>query len=107
MELFANRGWDIAESESINQFDLFALKGNKIVKIQVRSSIVFSQREYPTFKLGRIVTGAGKAKRIDFKKGDFDYWYFYSISKNKWLIPFDIITRRSLISMEGFDEYIV
>ncbi len=107
MELFANKGWSIAKASSISQHDLFCLKNDKIIKIQVRSSTVFSARGFPRFKTNRIVTGAGKAKRIQFKKGDFDFWYFYSINKDAWLIPFDVITSKSEVSMEGYDEYII
>jgi len=107
MELFANKGWSISKTNHTSQHDLFCLKNDKIIKIQVRSSTLFSARGFPTFKTCRIVTGAGKAKRIQFNKGDFDFWFFYSINKDKWLIPFEMIKQKSNVSMEGYDEYII
>ena len=105
MEIFSNRGWQTGISDNKCVYDIFCLKNNKCIKIQVRSSGVFSSRNYPVFKTARILFNTKRTKRTNFVTGNFDYWYFYSVDGRKWLIPFDKMTNRSTVSMEGFDEY--
>ena len=105
MELFSNKGWQVGISDSKCVFDVFCLKDNKSVKIQVKSSKIFSARNYPLFKTARMLYNTKRSLRKNYVKGDFDFWYFYSINKDEWLIPFESVTNKALVSMEGFDNY--
>jgi hypothetical protein len=107
MELFVSRGWNVGQSNNMCKFDVLCFKNDKVVKVQVRSSIVLSARGFPMFKTARILFNTKRAIRTNFISGDFDYWYFYSFDKRKWLVPFSEMTNRSTVSMEKYSEYIV
>lgn len=106
MELLSRRGWQVAETEAKSHFDVFALKGNKTIKIQVRSSKTRSARKHWRFRTGKIRFNTKRMERTHFAKGDFDYWFFYSKSGDRWLMPFKHVkTRSEIVLDERYDRW--
>lgn len=104
-EILTKRGWQTGEADPKCKFDVFALKNKKTIRIQVRSSAILSKRGWPSFKTSRLKFNTKECKRIRFAKGDFDYWFFYHINGDSWLIPQSSITNSSIVSMEGYAGY--
>lgn len=107
MEVLSHRGWQPAESDPKCVYDVFALKGDRTIKIQVRSSSSLSGRGYPIFKTSRILFNTKSIRKSRFSKEDFDFWFFHSFNGDSWLIPFDKVTASTMVTMEGYDEYLV
>ena len=105
-EVLAARGWQVGESDAKCVYDIFAIKNEKLIKIQVRSSSKCSKEGIPYFKTCRILFNTKRAVRTSFNKGDFDYWFFY-YNGDCWLIPFDEITTVSQVRITGYDQYFV
>lgn len=100
------RGWQVGESDAKSVFDLFCIKNNETKKIQVRSSRIFDKFDnWPKFKTSKLRFNTKKCERVQFNAGDFDYWFFYSINRDAWMIPFDQVDTKAEISMHGFDEF--
>jgi hypothetical protein len=104
-EVLTLRGWQVGETDPKCIYDLFAVKGLELRRVQVRSSGIMSRRGWPIFKTGRILFNTKVMKRTVFSGGDFDYWFFYTVGEGSWLIPFGDVTQRSTVSMENFEDY--
>lgn len=104
MEYLAIRGWQVAESDAKCVYDVFGIKDDKTVKIQVRSSNRVGGRGWPLFKACRIQFNTKRIRRVSFQLGDFDYWFFYSKS-GAWMVPFAEVVAAAEFSIEGFDKY--
>jgi len=102
-----SRGWQIGLTDPKCVYDVFATKNNETIKIQVRSSSGLSARNWPTFKTCNIRYNIKEMKRTQYKPEDFDYWFFYSKSGDKWIIPFSEITTSSVVSVEGYDDFFI
>lgn len=107
LEFLTLRGWQVGETDAKCAYDVFAVKGSETIKIQVRSTSNIGGRGWPSFKTSRLYFNTKKIEKRQFVKGDFDYWFFYSCKKDAWMIPFDEVKARSVISMEGYDSYYV
>ena len=106
-EIFSGRGWQVGETDPKCIYDVFAIKGKKLAKTQVRSSSKCSKNGVPIFKTGRILFNTKRVIRTHFNKKDFDYWFFYYHNGDCWIIPFDEITTTGEIRMIGYDQFFV
>ena len=106
-ETLASRGWQVGVTDGKCIYDLLAEKKSKFIKLQVRSSTIFSSRGWPIFKTSKVRYNMTSCKRVPYSIGDFDFWFFHSINGDSWIIPFLVITQKAEVSMEGLDEYCV
>lgn len=107
LEYLSLRGYQVAEADHKSIYDVFAMKDNKLIKIQVRSGSKISKRGYPIFKVCRVLFNTKRIIKTPFKAGDFDYWYFYNYNYGSWIIPFDMITGKTELSMEKYTKYFI
>lgn len=107
MSFLSSRGWEAGESQAKCVYDVFALKDADCIKIQVRSSSKFSVRGFPQFKTDKLKFNTNECRRIQFEEDAFDYWFFHSVNGDSWIIPKNLIETRSLVSMEGYEEFYI
>jgi hypothetical protein len=105
MAFLAHHGWQSGKTDAKCVFDVFAIKNDQTIRIQVRSTSSLSARGWPVFDVGKISYNTKGCKRSVYNNQDFDFWFFYHKNGDAWIIPFDKVTNSSAVSMEGFDEY--
>lgn len=105
LKILVTYGWQAARADPKCVFDVFAVKEDQTITIQVKSTTKYSARGWPQFSIDRMQFNTKRQVRSSYKAGDFDFWFFYNISGDSWLIPFAGLDAKHEISMEGFDKF--
>jgi len=103
-EVLSLCGWQVGTTDPKCVFDVFAVKGTRTVKLQVRSTTTVSKKGYSSFRVGKVTYNTKRCVRSTYSLGDFDYWFFYT-PKQSWMIPYNAFTNKNMVSMERFDQY--
>ncbi len=103
--LFTRAGHTVLTPELTAPYDVVVDFGDGFKKIQVKSS----RHKLPSgnyiFSLRRTRSNSTQTRiKRHYDKEDVDYFFFYDIEGNSWLIPYDSVTQQEVVPATAFPK---
>ena len=107
LSFFVIRGWQASLADQDCVYDVYAVKGSELLRVQVKTTSLTGTRGWPRFSLAKKCYNKTQSWRREYASDEFDYWYFRHTNGDCWMIPFEEVNAKVELSMEGYDQYFI
>ena len=105
-EKLISKGWDVADPLGHNHaYDLLAIKGDKILKIQVKATVEYKTRHKQGF-YWQFNTSKGRHRNTKYEVAEVDFFILVALDVSKyWIVPYKNLTAICVKIGAGDNKY--